>query len=232
MALPNSIITNRTGHETFGTLAGTWSLMEPDSGHAAVTQEAEICDEIGSASQEVVTLDERAWLPRHCRGDVRAFAQLVGAYRAPVFGFLVRSGVDPAYRDDIFQEVFMKIHLAAASYEPARPLRPWVFTIVANTVRNHFRDEAGRRKRFTADEDLNPVDPGPNPEQQLEMGQREEALQAAIQKLPAAQREVLVLAALSGLSLAEVAEVVGAPINTVKTRLHRARFALAEEPRG
>ena len=126
----------------------------------------------------------------------------------------------------------MKIHLAAASYEPARPLRPWVFTIVANTVRNHFRDEADRRKRFTADEDLNPVDPGPNPEQQLEMGQREEALQAAIQKLPAAQREVLVLAALSGLSLAEVAEVVGAPINTVKTRLHRARFALAEEPRG
>ena len=58
------------------------------------------------------------------------------------------------------------------------------------------------------------------------------ALQAAIQKLPTAQREVLVLAALSGLSLVEVAEVVGAPINTVKTRLHRARFALAEERRG
>ena len=194
-----------------------------------MTEEVDFPDQIGSASQEVVTLDERAWLPRHCRGDVHAFARLVESYRAPVFSYLVRNGVNPAFRDDIFQEVFMKIHLAAASYEPARPLRPWVFTIVANTVRNHFRDEAGRRRRFIQDVDLSPPDPGPGPEEHLEMGQREESLQAAIRKLPPAQREVLVLAALSGLSLAEVAQVVGAPINTVKTRLHRARYALAEE---
>ncbi len=203
--------------------------MEPDPGQAAVTQEAEFSDDIGCASQEVVTLEERAWLSRHCRGDVHAFAQLVEAYRAPVFSYLVRSGVNPAYRDDIFQEVFMKIHLAAASYEPARPLRPWVFTIVANTVRNHFRDQAVWRERLVRDEDLNPPDPGPGPEKQLEMGQRGEALQAAIQKLPAVQREVLVLSTLSGFSLAQVAEMVGAPVNTVKTRLHRARFALAQE---
>ncbi len=206
--------------------------MEPDPGQAAVTQEAEFSDDIGCASQEVVTLEERAWLPRHCRGDVHAFAQLVAAYREPVFSYLVRGGVNPAHRDDIFQEVFMKIHLSAARYEPARPLRPWVFTIVANTVRNHFRDQAAWRKRFVHDEDLNPPDPGPDPEKQLEMGQRGEALQAAIQRLPAVQREVLVLSTLSGFSLAEVAEVVGVPLNTVKTRLHRARFALAQETIG
>ena len=197
-----------------------------------MTHEAEFSDELEPAAQDVVTLEERAWLPRHCRGDVHAFPQLVEAYRRPVFGYLVRCGVSPTHRDDIFQEVFMKIHLAAARYEPSRALRPWVFTIVANTVRNHFRDEATRRKRFGPDDDVNPADARPTPEKQLELGEDRQALELAIRSLPAAQRDVLVLSTLSGLSLAEVAEVVGAPVNTVKTRLHRARFALAEEMSG
>lgn len=192
-------------------------------------QEAEISDPIETASDAVVNLDERAWLPRHCAGDRRAFAQLVESYRVSVFSYLVRSGVSSAQRDDIFQDAFMKIHLAAARYEPSRALRPWVFTIVANTVRNHFRDEAIRRKRFVADDDVNPPDPRPHPDEQLALGEERQAVESAILKLPAVQREVLVLSTISGLSLAQVAVVVGAPINTVKTRLHRARIALTED---
>ena len=65
--------------------------------------------------EAVVNLDERNWLPRHCRGDGQAFAELVNAYQSPVYGYLVRCGVPPAARDDVFQEIFVKIHLAAAS---------------------------------------------------------------------------------------------------------------------
>ena len=72
----------------------------------------------------VVSLDERDWLPRHCRGEQEAFGELMKAYQAPVYRYLARCGVPPASRDDVFQEIFVKIHLAAASYQPSRP-PPW-----------------------------------------------------------------------------------------------------------
>ena len=88
---------------------------------------------------EVLDLEERNWLPRHCRGDASAFGKLVCAYRTLVFTFLHRYGVSPQERDDLFQDIFFKIHLAAASYRPSQPLRPWIVTIVLNTVRNSRR---------------------------------------------------------------------------------------------
>ena len=90
--------------------------------------------------ETVVNLDERHWLARHCRGDRDAFGELMNAYQAPLYGYLVRCGVPAASRDDVFQEIFVKVHLAAASYQPSRPLRPWLFTIAANSVRNYLRD--------------------------------------------------------------------------------------------
>src|SRR5687768_12742063 len=87
----------------------------------------------------VVMLEERRLLSRHLEGDQQAFTELVRAYRSPVYGYLVRCGVAESARDDLFQEVFLKIHGAAKSYTPERDLKPWLFTIVANTVRSHFR---------------------------------------------------------------------------------------------
>jgi DNA-directed RNA polymerase specialized sigma24 family protein len=95
-----------------------------------------------TAPGEVVDLDERQWLRRHCRGDTAAFAEMLGTYRGRIFGNLVRCGVAPANRDNFFHETCLKIHTAAASYQLASPLRPWLYTVVANTVRNHFCDQA------------------------------------------------------------------------------------------
>ena len=67
---------------------------------------------------EVLDLEERNWLPRHCRGDASAFGKLIAAYRALVFTFLHRYGVRSDECDDLFQEIFLKIHLAAGSYQP------------------------------------------------------------------------------------------------------------------
>ena len=103
----------------------------------------EIVDEIQAQPQEVVDLEERSWLPRHCNGDQAAFPALLEAYRRPIYSYLVRTGVAQAQRDDLFQSIFLKIHSAAASYQPSRPLAPWLFTIVANSVRNHFRAAGG-----------------------------------------------------------------------------------------
>ena len=107
------------------------------------TQQAEV----DKQPQRVVDLKERTWLPRHCRGDQQAFDQLLAAYRKLVYTFLHRYGIEPQNRDDLFQDIFLKVHLAASSYRPAQPLQPWLISIVLNTVRN-FRRDRGRRKHF------------------------------------------------------------------------------------
>ena len=73
-----------------------------------------------------VPLDETSLLPRHRQGDQYAFPELLECYRSPVYGYLVRCGIGASARDDLFQEIFAKIHRAAASYQSDRPLKPWL----------------------------------------------------------------------------------------------------------
>ena len=185
--------------------------------------------------QDVVDLEERTWLTRHCRGDASAFPALLAAYRRPVFGYLVRSGVAEADRDDIFQSIFLKVHAAADSYEPTRPLGPLLFTIVANTVRNHFRAQAvpitavpiTTVPRDDPLDPLDPPDPNPGPEHIAEARETIAWLEEALLALPLVQRQVLLLVTIVGLRQQDAANSLNLPLNTVKTHLRRARLALA-----
>jgi RNA polymerase sigma-70 factor (ECF subfamily) len=182
---------------------------------------------------EVVDMEERNWLPRHSRGDTRAFECLLQAYKGLVFSFLWRYGVDRHSRDDLFQEVFLRIHQAASRYRSHQPLRPWIVTIVLNTVRNHRRDQL-RKNRFsshlravTKHQASTHQDQGA--EQMLEQQSTLRWLETRIARLPDRQREILVLFTLKGLSTKDIARAMGMPVNTVKTHLRRARLALAED---
>ncbi len=180
--------------------------------------------------QDVVDLEERTWLTRHCRGDASAFPALLEAYRRPVYGYLVRSGVTETDRDDIFQSIFLKIHAAAKTYDPTRPLGPWLFTIVANTVRNHFRAQAVPISLVPRDDPLDPLDPpdpNPGPEHIAEARETIAWLEQALLALPLVQREVLLLITIVGLRQQDAANSLNLPLNTVKTHLRRARLALA-----
>ena len=181
-----------------------------------------------SGGETAIDLVERSWLPRHCQGDPDAFPELVAAYRTPIYSYLSRCGVGGVQRDDLFQEIFLKIHRSASRFDPERSLHPWVFTIVANTVRNHFR---GLRVRQLVSRSL----PGPrvelhdaSPDAQRVATAKETAgwLPHAIGRLPLKQRQVLLLACVHELPLREVGEALGMPVNTVKTCLRRAREKL------
>jgi len=181
----------------------------------------------------VVDLEERSWLPRHSRGDTEAFGQLMLAYRGFVLTFLWRYGVDQADRDDLFQEVFLRIHQAASSYKPSQPLAPWIVTIVLNTVRNHRRDQF-RKTRFlshllTVTRHRELRDRIQGADEMLEQQSTVHWLESRIKELPDKQRETLVLSTMKGLRMKDIARVMGLPENTVKTHLRRARLALAED---
>ncbi len=177
---------------------------------------------------QVVDMEELQWLPRHVRGDADAFAELIAAYRAPVWNYLARCGVGVQMRDDLFQDIFLKIHQSAPSYRATLPLRPWIFTIAANTLRNDVRDRQRSRQIFAAEELPEQPDPQPHMDDSAALVETEAWLEQAMMQLPFSQREVLVLAAIERLPLKDVAAIVNVSQNTVKTRLRRARLKLAD----
>ncbi len=172
--------------------------------------------------------EEKDLILRHLEGDGEAFAELVDRYRAPVFSYLTRCGVATDDRDDLFQDIFIRIHRAAASYDPHRPLHPWLFTIVANAVRNHLRRQRVRSIVGTTAEVVEPTASNPGAERVTAGRQTMAWLEDRIRELPMARREVLLLACVESLPLKEVGAVLGLPLGTVKTHLRRARLTLAE----
>lgn len=144
----------------------------------------------------------------------------------PVYGFVVRCGVPDDTREDLVQEVFLKVHRAAPGFEPRRPLKVWVLTIAANTVRSFFRKRATHNRLF----DERAVDGVANEPDSLALTEARETarwIDHAISDLPLAQRQVLVLASVEQLDQTVIADVLDLPLGTVKTHLRRARLALA-----
>lgn len=175
------------------------------------------------------TSDPGALLTRHAGGDPAAFAELVAAYRRPVYSWLVRSGVADGDRDDLFQSIFLRLHRAAGQYRPDRPAHPWIFTVVANEVRTHLRRRRIRELVLAPPVEAEPAADGPDAQRASEARETVAWLERELPRLPAPQREALLLVAVQGRSLAEAAEALGRPVNTIKTHLRRARLGLAEK---
>jgi len=175
----------------------------------------------------IINMEERRWLTKHLSGDSAAFPKLVQAYRRPIYSYLVRCGLNQSTRDDLFQEIFLKIHKSADSYNPSQPLSPWIFTIAVNTFRNYKREKYQQYSEVIAlDETEELHNNDPTPDKIAHFTQTLEWLEIAITKLPSEQAEALTLTSIQGLKLKEVAEILERPVATIKTHIRRARQTL------
>jgi len=187
-----------------------------------------------SNTDSVTDIQERNWLAQHLGGDKQAFGKLMQAYRKPVYSYLVRSGFDKSVRDDLFQDIFFKIHKAANSYNKTNRLSPWIFTIAVNTVRNHLRDQKQKLTRnhlsLCIDEthELQLVDESPTPDKIVQSKHLMQWLQKAMSDLPPIQCEALNLTIIEGLKLSEAAKILDMPLSTIKTYVRRARQSLIQ----
>lgn len=173
-------------------------------------------------------------IARHLRGDPRAFTELMALYRAPVYGYLVRGGLAPDVADDLFQDTFLRVHQHARAFSPERPFRVWLFTIAHNLVRSHHRKRLVRRILVSwwagppgEERAFDPPEPGPGPAEAALAREALRLLERSLSKLPEGPRQALLLTQLEGLKLNEAAEVLGVPLATVKTWVHRGRRDLA-----
>ena len=167
-------------------------------------------------------------LERHLNGDREAFPELIRTYRIRVYSYLVRCGVDNASRDDLFQDVFLAIHRGAPSYDLTRPLTPWLFTIVTNKVRDHFRKNARSPLDLLDGGDNDPPSAMSNAYEILEASETAIWLEQAVENLPLRQREAVILCCINNMKQDEAAQALGIPLNTLKSLLRSARLSLVK----
>lgn len=167
-------------------------------------------------------------LLRIARGEQRAFAELVELYQRPLFGFLGRMGITQAQAEDIAQETFLRAWQHLPSFDPSRAqFATWLFTIARNLACNHL--QAGYRQHETVLVDMPEIPcQQPGPGKTLQRAEQHAVLQAALRRLPMADRSVLALVYVRELDLADVSRIEGDSVAAIKTRLHRAKRRLRE----
>lgn len=160
-------------------------------------------------------------------GDTAAFETVYGRHRGPLYRYFLRQVARGAV-DDLFQEVWLRIIKGKASYRPDAPFSAYLYRIAHNVLVDHYR-RTGRAPELTSCEDLELPDPGAGPERDLGRIELREAITAALDELPAAQREVFLLQQEAGLTLEQIATVVGTGRETIKSRLRYALNRLRQE---
>jgi RNA polymerase sigma factor (sigma-70 family) len=174
-------------------------------------------------------LDESELIRRAQRGDTHAYEELVHAYQGIAFRTAYVIARNASDAEDAAQDGFVKAWRALGRFREGAPFRPWLLQIVANEARNRRRS-AGRRANLAlraATEELS-GGAAPSPEATLLSGEQRSELLAAVEGLPEEQRTVVALRYFLGLSEQEVAETVGVPQGTVKSRTARALERLRE----
>jgi len=161
-------------------------------------------------------------------GDAAALGPLYERHRAQVFRFALFWSGSAATAADVTQDVFVHVLTRAGDYEPARgPLSPWLLGIARNFVHRRVGFDA----RFVADDAPEPPRPlleAATPEDAVSSRREIARLHAAIAALPPHYRDVLVLVELAERSYVDTAAICGCELNTVRSRLHRARALLAQ----
>lgn len=182
----------------------------------------------------VLSLSDEDLMARVAEDDERAFRELVRRFQSRLGGLIRRVLNDSESVDDLTQEVFVRIHLHRRNYRRGSKFSTWAFTIAANLAKNEIRRRVRRRNWFSLEaltevyHDSLPqlADRTESREHTLEREQLQAEVGRAIATLPETFRLALVLRDIEGLSYEEIAEVLGVPGGTVRSRINRARSML------
>jgi RNA polymerase sigma-70 factor (ECF subfamily) len=170
--------------------------------------------------------DDPALLTRLRAGDARAFEELVTTYQHRIFGLALRMLGSRAEAEDVAQETFLRAHRALGAFRGEARLGTWLYAIASRLCLDRLASGERRYGRADADALLSLPAEGGDAAAALERSELGQALHEAIAALPEERRLVIALRDLEGLAYEEIAEVLGLELNTVRSRLHRARLDL------
>jgi RNA polymerase sigma-70 factor, ECF subfamily len=179
---------------------------------------------------EIDDRDDRL-LRRSAKGDEAAFAVLYRRHQAPLYRFALRMTGHAWAAEEIVQEVFMTVVREPRKFDPGKgTLGAFLYGVARNRIMKHMersprdlpleeKNENGFSTDTLASKELTPVE-------WAELRERTEQVRAAVLELPAEFREAIVLCLLEEMSYEEAADVLGCPVGTIRSRLHRGRALL------
>ncbi|MGF1467787.1 MAG: RNA polymerase sigma factor [Sandaracinaceae bacterium] len=179
-------------------------------------------------------LSDEELLHRFNEGDTSAFGLLLRRYERPLYNFILRSVRRRERADELLQETFLRVIQRSHDFKGQSKLSTWLYTIARNLCIDHGRKMVFRRHRSLDAPGAAGTEEGPTLLERTAAptaGTDREAIAEdlkrriaqAVEELPEDQREVFLLRQIQGMPFKEVAEVVGVPVNTVKSRM---RYAL------
>jgi len=185
-------------------------------------------------------LSDAELLSRYGRGDEAAFREIVSRYKNSLYAFLRQFLNRQELVEDVFQETFLQLFTSRESFDPSRPLRPWLFTIAANKAKDALRKSQriaaipigtlSDSEEMSFDDVLNTLSSDSTmPYEELEQGETSARVAQIIANMPANLREILILAYFNKFSYKQMANILSIPIGTVKSRLHTAVGRFAKE---
>ena len=186
---------------------------------------------------EAPQISDSMLLQRHLDGDSEAFGALMRRHEQELMAFLTRFMGNRAMAEDAFQEAFLQLHISASTFDTAKRLKPWLFTIAANKARDAMRSRS-RKSASSLDASIGGADDQdsyvsvmpssvPAPDEKLANFEARLAVERIVETLPEPLRIVLVLCYFHEFAYKEIADMLAMPLGTVKSRLHAAvsRFA-------
>jgi len=178
------------------------------------------------------------------QGNPDAFRTLVERYHDDLMRFLIRLTGSADAADDVFQDTFIQIFQSASTFDVGRRFKPWLFTIAANKARDHLRRKS-RRQAMDLSAPVGGAEGGsdeggttfvdlleleiPDVSSGLEDEERDRMVQQALDRLPLPLKEILLLSYFQRLTYGQIADELGIPLGTVKSRLHAAVAAFARQ---
>ncbi len=185
--------------------------------------------------------DEELLLDYRLHHERRAFEELVHRYERELYSYLRRYLADATLAEDVFQATFLQLHLKAEQFEEGRKVRPWLYTIATNQAidaqrrnKRHKMVSLDRRgSTETARDDVGSLielltSKEPGAATNLDAEERRKWIQKAVNDLPEALRQAVLLVYYQGLKYREAADVLEIPVGTVKSRMHAALLKLNE----
>jgi RNA polymerase sigma-70 factor (ECF subfamily) len=166
-------------------------------------------------------------LARVADGDAAALTILYQRYGGRLFGFLQRYAGDRMVAEEILQDTLLVVWRSAHRYGGRSGVGTWLFGIARRQAHNRLRVHTPQQ--VPLDSLAGWADPAPGPAEWAVAGAQDAAIADAFEALAPRHREVLALAFAGRLPHREIAEILGVPVGTVKSRLHHARAALARE---
>jgi len=187
--------------------------------------------ELATLATTLAAANDEVLVGRVAAGDASAFAELYDRHRAAAFGTALRVLKSRSLAEDAVQEAFLGVWRSAASYRHERAsVRSWILV----HVHRRAVDGVRRNQRWHAHHPAAAEAASPSVSESVELADERRAVQAALACLPDSSRTLLELAYYGGLTQSQVAQVLGMPLGTVKSRTHaalaRMRDLLAEGP--